>query len=133
MAFGSEGIDVTYRCATDLSTKQYYAVYLSGNHTVALAGANAKVVGILQNKPDGTAGESALVRIMGLSKHVMGEASLTVGDVLTSTAAGKGEQADAAGEWVYGVITDSGDNTIADGDVATIQLIGGAAAHASDA
>ena len=133
MASGAGGIDVTYKCTTDLSAKQYYAVALSANHTVGLAGANAKVVGILQNKPNGTLGESAVVRVIGLTKHVVGEASLTVGDVLTSTAAGKGEQVDAAGEWAYGVVTDSGDNTVADGDILTIQLIGGAAAVASDA
>ena len=132
MASGVGGIDVTYKCTTDLSAKQFYAVALSANHTVGLAGENAKVVGILQNKPNGTLGESAVVRIIGLSKHVVAEA-LTVGDVLTSTDAGKGEQVDGPGEWAYGVVTDSGDNTVADGDILTIQLIGGAAAVASDA
>ena len=132
MASGVGGIDVTYKCTTDLSAKQFYAVALSANHTVGLAGENAKVVGILQNKPNGTLGESAVVRIMGLSKHVVAEA-LTVGELLTSSTHGKGEQVDAAGEWCYGIVTDSGDNTVADGDVITIQLTGGIDAQASDA
>jgi len=131
MAFGARGLDVTYRCVTDLSTKQYYAVSISANHTVGLAGDAGKVIGILQNKPNGTVGESAVVRISGLSKCVVGYAASTQ-HLLTSDAAGKGVRTAAADEWIFGVVTDSGDNTVADGDIITVQIMQGKA-NAADA
>ena len=59
---------------------------------------------------------------------MMGEASMTPGDLVTSTSAGKGEQVNAAGEFSYGMLLSNAD---AD-DVASI-LVYQSIAHASDA
>tara|TARA_R100001530_G_scaffold131617_2_gene103416 strand:+ start:73 stop:459 length:387 start_codon:yes stop_codon:yes gene_type:complete len=124
---GSE-IDVSFEATATLATSQYLAVKLDASNPfkVVIADANAKVVGILQNKP--AAGETAIVRVAGVSKHVMGEASMTPGDLVTATSAGKGEQVDAAGEFSYGMLLSNAD---AD-DVASI-LVYQSIAHASDA
>ena len=71
---------------------------------MALAGSNERVVGILQNKPE--SGQTAIVRVMGVSKHIIAEA-LTPGELLTSTSAGKGEQVDLADEYSYGMVLNS--------------------------
>lgn len=91
-------LDITFKAAADLSSYQYHFVYLSAANTVNVAGANAKTIGILQNKPD-AAGESALVRVMGTSQLVAGEA-FAVGKYITAKSDGHGEIADAAGEHV---------------------------------
>ena len=102
MPLGSEGIDLTFKATSAIT--QYYAVMMdtSNSGQVVVATANAKVIGICQNAP--SAGENASVRVFGRSLHVTGEASLTCGDLLTSTSAGTGEQADAAGEYCYGIL-----------------------------
>lgn len=125
---GSSSIDVSFVAGGDLSSSQYYAVKMdtSNPFKVVIADANAKVIGVLQNKP--ASGETAVVRVAGVSKHVMGEASMTPGDLLTATSAGKGEQVDAAGEFSYGMLLCNAD---AD-DTATI-LVYQSIAHASDA
>ena len=70
---------------------------LTGEKVVA-CGANEKVLGILQNKPNGSTNQAtARVRILGNSKLSIAE-TVAFGNYLTSTAASKGEVADAANE-----------------------------------
>lgn len=97
-AQSNSGIDISYKAAADLSSYQYHFVYISAANTVNVAGANAKTCGILQNKPD-AANKAALVRIMGTSKLIAGEA-IAAGKYITSKSDGHGEVADAANEHV---------------------------------
>lgn len=61
--------DETFTAENDLSTKQFFAVELSGADQVDVCdNASDRVLGILQNKPK--AGEEAVVRILGKSKAV---------------------------------------------------------------
>jgi len=131
MAKGAAGVDLTLDCATDLSEKQHFIVKLSADNTVALASSAAEtVIGVLQNKPDGTAGESAVVRIFGLSPVEMGESSLSAGALLSTMATGKAEQADGAGDFCIGMLVESGD----DGERGTVFVNPGiGTTHASDA
>ncbi len=131
MAQGAAGIDVTFKCATDLSAKQFYIVKLSADMTVALASVAAEtILGVLQNKPDGTAGESAIVRIFGLSQVVMGESSLAAAVLLSTTTAGTAEQADAAGDFCLGQLVATAES----GETGTAFVNPGmGTTHASDA
>jgi hypothetical protein len=97
MFYTDQGIiDISAPASGDLSASQFLAVTLDGNNEVAVAGANAKALGILQNKPSAQ-GETARVRIQGVSKAIVSE-PVTLMQKLTSTAAGKLEVTDAAGE-----------------------------------
>src|SRR5262245_3592350 len=49
--------------------KQYHFVKITGAHQVGLADATAAVVGVMQNKPQGT-GQAATVAIAGVTKAV---------------------------------------------------------------
>ena len=89
-------IDVTVEASADLSAAQFLAMTLDSNGRAATAGANAKVLGILQNIPDAL-GKSARIRIQGVSKAIVSETT-AFGKFLTPTAAGKLEVADAADE-----------------------------------
>jgi len=100
----------------DLSTKQWYFVVAAGatadyNNKVTVAGANANVLGILCNAPSAD-GKSALVMGPGGRAKLVISETVTPGQMLTSTSAGKGEVADAAAEFVgaialqYGVVND---------------------------
>ena len=68
MAYESPGIDIgTLTAAADLSSSQYYFVKLASATTVNVCTAiTDKPIGVLQNTP--TSGQSAVVRIFGLSK-----------------------------------------------------------------
>lgn len=92
----------------DLSTKQYLFVkYGTTSKQVVVAGLNEKTIGILMNAPEaGQVAEIAMKGGGGLLK--LGEASLSAGDLLTPTASGTGEQADAADEWVGAELCDDG-------------------------
>ena len=127
MAEGVYGIDVTYKAAASLSAYQYHFVYLSAANTVNVAGANARTCGILQNKPD-AAGESATVRILGLSKLVAGE-EIALGKMITAKSDGHGEIADAASEWVGAIAHEA---ATAANDIISVE-IAGFDAHESDA
>lgn len=126
MAYGMEVKDLTFIAAADLSAKQYYAVYLSAANSVDVSGANGKVIGILQNKP--TAGQEAVVRSIGVSKHIVNE-EMAVGKFITAVNGGKGEIVDAAGEFCYGIALEA---ATAQNDIIAIQLTH-FTAHASDA
>ena len=119
-------LDLTFKAGADLSDKQYYIVYVSAADTVNVCGANGKAIGVLQNKPK--SGEAAVVRVGGTTKVIMNEAA-AVGKYITSTSAGKGEIADAAGEHVIGILLEA---ATAQDDIVEM-LITTFTAHASDA
>jgi hypothetical protein len=67
--------------------KQYHFVKVTGVHQVGLADAAAAVVGVLQNKPQGT-GQAATVGIAGVSK-VVSDVAITAGDAIKVSADGQ--------------------------------------------
>ncbi len=81
---------VNFKVATDLSSKQYYAVKMSADRTVALASvAGADIAGILQDKPNGSSTATVgAVKTLGVSLAI-GGGTCTVGGLLTVTSAGK--------------------------------------------
>ncbi len=128
MAEGHYGLDKTFKAYADLSSYQYHFVSLSSAGIVNLSSANGRTIGILQNMPD-AAGEQAIVRVLGVSKLVSGEA-IERGTMITSTSAGHGEEADAASEWVSAIALETSSAT--DGDFMTV-LIRRFDSYASDA
>jgi hypothetical protein len=89
-------IDVSVPASGDLSSDQFKAITLDGSGEAVLAGANAKVLGILQNIP-AAQGEVARVRVQGISKAIVSE-TVAFGKFLTPTSAGILEVVDAADE-----------------------------------
>lgn len=107
--------DYSVESAADLSTKQFYFVEQStstGKVDVCNA-ATDKPLGVLQNKP--RAGETAVVRMFGVSK-VSADANLAIDDLIGTSADG---QADAKivgtdiTEYVVGRVI--GENSVAGG------------------
>jgi len=118
----------TFKAAADLSSYQYHFVYLTADQTVNVAGANAKTVGILQNKPS-AAGEAAVVAMPGgTSKLIAGEA-IAVTKMVTAKSDGHGEVADAAGEFVGAMALEA---ATAANDIIEVEVCA-FTAHASDA
>lgn len=67
--------------------KQYHFVKVTGVHQCGLADADDTVVGVLQNKPQGT-GQAATVGYHGVSK-VVSDVALTAGDLIKVSADGQ--------------------------------------------
>lgn len=79
----------SFKSTGDLSAKQNYIVKadVSNDQSVVIAAAATDpIVGVLENKP--TAGQAALVQILGTAKVIAG-GTVTRGDVVTSDSAGK--------------------------------------------
>ena len=106
-----KGINIStqksYIAAADLSSYQYHFVYLTADNTVNICGANGRAIGILMNKPN-AAGKPAEVLSIGATAKLKINGAVTVGKMLTSTAAGKGEVVDAANEWVAALALQGG-------------------------
>lgn len=73
--------------------KQYHFVKVTGVHQVGLAGATGAVVGVLQNKPQGT-GHAATVGFHGVSK-VVSDVAITAGDAIQVSADGQAAKSGA--------------------------------------
>ena len=104
---------ITMKVATDLSAKQYYAVKVSANRTIALASvAGADILGILQDEPNGgTTATVGSVKTLGTSFAISG-GTCTVGGLGTVTSAGKfvdktGTNKEAAVLFLEGSTTDT--------------------------
>ena len=67
--------------------KQYHFVKITGVHQCGLAGATGVVVGVLQNKPQGT-GQAATVGYHGVSK-VVSDVPITAGASIQVSADGQ--------------------------------------------
>jgi hypothetical protein len=67
--------------------KQYHFVKVTGVHQVGLAAATGAVVGVLQNKPQGT-GHAATVGFHGVSK-VVSDVAITAGAPIYSSVDGQ--------------------------------------------
>jgi hypothetical protein len=89
MSFEDDVLDITFKAYTDLSAYQYYFVKLTSDDTVTVCdNAADKPIGILQNKP-GVAGQAARVRVMGVSRAVVGAAGLVRALFTGTDASGK--------------------------------------------
>lgn len=85
MTFSNQLRNESFVASTDLSTRQYHIINLTGtNNKIDLAAARTGY-GILQNKPQ--AGEHATVAVDGVSKCVAG-AAVSIGDLITAAASG---------------------------------------------
>lgn len=79
----------SFVAAADLSSAQYKFVVISGAGQVNVAGAGARAIGVLQNKP--TAGLAAEIITEGESLLVVdGTTAIAAGDMLKSDASGRG-------------------------------------------
>lgn len=123
-------VDLRLESQTDQSSNQYKAEIMSAAGRVALAGLNERVIGILQNAPNGSATVPAVatVRVCGVSKLKVGEAC-SFGRLITATAAGLGEMADAANEFCFACSLDYAGG--AANDLILVKL-GFCRAHADD-
>jgi len=103
---------VTFKVATDLSAKQFFAVKIDADRRVALASvAGADIGGILQDAPNGaTTATQGSVKMLGASFAISG-GTCTVGGLGTVTSAGKfvdktGTDKEAAVIFLEGSTTD---------------------------
>lgn len=103
--------------SADLSSKQFYAVALSGSRTVNLASTGGKIYGILQNKP--TSGQAADVCIFGITKALAGSGGWTAGNSLKVDASGSLIATSSGDANVVAVAVE----TASAGDIATIKVI----------
>ena len=107
MAYEQPGFKPTgLKAGADLSTAQFFAVKISGDLLVALAGDGEKSIGILQNDP--TSGQAATIVAQGICKAKLG-ASVTAGQSLASDASGKLIPA-ASGKTVVAQALEAGSN-----------------------
>lgn len=68
----------------DLSASQYCGVVINSSGKIAVAGAGARIDGVLQNKP--TANDAAVVAYNGVSKGVAGAAFAAGADLMTNAS-----------------------------------------------
>lgn len=93
-----EPIIKAFKAGADLSSSQYNFVKIgTADDEVIEATANDKTVGILMNAPG--SGERAEVALPGGGALLELAEALAALDLITPTAAGIGEQVDAADEW----------------------------------
>lgn len=86
MAFEIPGPPFSLKAAADLSTSQFLFVSLDSNGEAVVAGAGARTMGVLQNKP--TLGQGASIVDRGITKVVAG-AAVAIDARVSSDAAGK--------------------------------------------
>lgn len=82
----SVGLDFTWPVSGNLSTNQFCFVTMNSSGQLAVAGANVRAIGVLQDKPAAT-GLGGQVRCGGISKVIAG-GSFNPGDLIASDASG---------------------------------------------
>lgn len=88
MAFQKNGLSHTFKADSDMSTKQFYFVKLTGTDAVEVCDTGTDVaIGILQNEP--SVGQAAEVMLVGISK-LSSNSALTVGDLVAPSSDGQG-------------------------------------------
>ena len=88
MAFEDDVFDISFIAGEALTSYQYHYVYLSADNTVKVCShaTNQKPIGILQNAP--ASGAMARVRLMGVSRAIIGTATCAFGDYVGTDASG---------------------------------------------
>lgn len=97
--------DRSRQASADLSASQFCAVALNSSSQVALPSAGADIYGVLQNKPTAQA-RAAELRILGLTKMVVGSGGVTAGDKIMVDGNGKAVTA-TTGNFVVGIAEDT--------------------------
>lgn len=104
----------------DLSSYQYRFVKIGTDEKhIALCGANGKAIGVLMSKDCSAAEDTAEVALIGGGALLKINETVAAGKYLTSTSAGLGEVADAAGEHVAAYAMDDG----VQNDVIGVELV----------
>lgn len=122
MAFEDDVMDMSFGTILDLSAAQYRFVKLSGDNMVVLCNSVGDTpIGVLQNKPVGSATTPgvARVRIMGISRVVAGGAVIC-GDKLGTDGNGAGVAKTANTAVYMGVVTDG----VGSGETITALIMG---------
>ena len=113
-------LDKTFIAGEDLTSAQYYFVYISADQTVSLCTtSHLDAIGVLQNDPN--TGEEAVVRVLGTSKIKCGD-TIAFGTRVISTTAGKADglgTLSATEQIVLGITLEAA----VDGDIAEILLL----------
>jgi allophanate hydrolase subunit 2 len=95
---------ITLPAAGDLSTKQFRLMGVnSSGQADTIAAANAKAIGVLQNKPN-AAGREAEVAISGRLKIVAGTGGVAAGAEVEADANGAVVTAAGAGSHIVGIV-----------------------------
>jgi hypothetical protein len=89
------------------------------DNSVVKCGANERAIGVAQTAATAE-GEQVEVALFGGSGKIKVNETIAKGKMLTATADGYGEVADAAGEWCFGVAMEAG----VQNDVIWAQLTG---------
>jgi hypothetical protein len=129
MAVSTQPVNITTFKAGGTIRKFRFVKIDNSTGTVSECGANQRAVGISQNSASVTVGQLIEVALSGGGAKLEAGEAMGEGKMITSTSAGKGEIADAAGEWVGAVAFQA---AAADGDVIGVRVYG-FQAHASDA
>lgn len=84
MAFEDDVFDMSLIAGEDMRNYQYHFVVISADLTVkrVTTGKTDTAIGILQNKPND--GEMARVRVAGVSRAIIGTATIAFGDLASS-------------------------------------------------
>ena len=115
---------VTFEAASDLSSYQYRAVQVNSSGRVSYGTGGSGVntlptVGVLQNKPAGTA-RAAEIMVNGVSKIYV-EAAVTIGNTITFGTAGGGSALPSTGTVAaLGICTKSADTA---GDIGEVLIL----------
>ncbi|MCK5608281.1 DUF2190 family protein [Candidatus Pacearchaeota archaeon] len=94
--------------ASGAITKYTFVKFGATKDLVAQCGANERSIGICQATADAADGEFVEVALPGGGALLQVGETVALGKILTSTSAGLGEVADAAGEWCGALAYESG-------------------------
>ncbi len=111
--------DESFEANVDMTGDQYKIVKLHTVQGQVVLAAAGQGIGVLQNKPE--AGQSAQVRIFGLSRVITKGAGGESGDLMSSDADGFGISGGAAGTIAIGRFTR---NDTIEEEVSTVLLTG---------
>jgi hypothetical protein len=112
---------ISYKSGADLSTSQYYAVYLSASKTVSVCTGSQAPRGVLVGPPNSTGtGHACEVVVGGITQALLG-GTVTVGDKLAVNASGKFVKSQTG--WSYCATAEESGVT---GDIKSINFLEGA-------
>ena len=128
MAAATQPVNITTFKAGG-TIRKFRFVKFSAAGTVVECTANGKAIGIYQGDSSCASGDMIEVALSGGGAKLEVSEVVVQSNLLTSTGTGKGEVADAAGEFIGAIAFEAGG---ADGDVIGVRVMN-FTAHASDA
>lgn len=119
MTGASRVTDLSFQADSDLRTKQYHAVRISGPGRVDIASGSStsqsQIAGVLRNKPN--TGQAATVGVEGEVSMVAGGA-ITAGGLVAVNGSGRGVAANS-GDWTIGQAVET---VVNDGEMVRLML-----------